>query len=99
MLRAIGNPIWAITVRQVESPLNVGTAVLAKSCRNRRIGFAGVVSAFGLSVLTMASGIGHLSGCDLNPTLPAGLAVGRRFPRKDVVAYVLSQVLGACAGA
>lgn len=61
--------------------------------------FVGVALAFGLTLLTMAYAIGHVSGCHLNPAVTVGLCVGGRFPARDVVPYVLAQVLGGIAGA
>ncbi|HEY1494976.1 MAG TPA: aquaporin Z, partial [Candidatus Solibacter sp.] len=76
-----------------------GSAVLAAAYPNLGIGFAGVALAFGLTVLTMAYAIGHISGCHLNPAVTVGLTVARRFPMKDLPYYVISQVLGGIAGA
>src|SRR5690348_10541459 len=76
-----------------------GSAVFAAAYPNLGIGFAGVALAFGLTVLTMAYAIGHVSGCHLNPAVSVGLFAGGRFPGKEVLPYVLAQVLGACAGA
>jgi len=76
-----------------------GSAVLAAAYPTLGIGFAGVALAFGLTVLTMAYAIGHVSGCHLNPAVSIGLFVGGRFPAKDVVPYIIVQVLGAVAGA
>ena len=83
-----------------------GSAVLAalftdpaNPSLNLGIGFVGVSLAFGLTVLTMAFAIGHISGCHLNPAVSVGLLVGGRFPSKDLVPYVIAQVLGAIAGA
>jgi aquaporin Z len=76
-----------------------GSAVLAAGIPNVGIGFLGVSFAFGLSVLTMAYAIGHISGCHLNPAVSVGLFVARRFPGKDVVPYVIAQTLGAIAAA
>src|SRR5580700_1449672 len=76
-----------------------GAAVLAAAYPSLGIGFAGVALAFGLTVLTMAYAIGHVSGCHLNPAVSIGLFVGGRFPAKDVVPYIIVQVLGAVAGA
>ena len=71
-----------------------GSAVLAAAFPNLGIGFLGVALAFGLTVLTMAFAIGHISGCHLNPAVSVGLWVGRRFPGKEVVPYVIAQVIG-----
>ena len=76
-----------------------GSAVLAAAFPEVGIGFAGVSLAFGLTVLTMAFAIGHISGCHLNPAVTAGLCVAKRFPAKEVIPYVVGQVLGAIAGA
>ena len=76
-----------------------GSAVLAAAFPHLGIGFAGVALAFGLTVLTMAYAIGHVSGCHLNPAVSVGLCVGGRFPVRDLVPYVIVQVLGAIAGA
>ena len=76
-----------------------GSAVLAAAYPNLGIGFAGVALAFGLTVLTMAYAIGHISGCHLNPAVTLGLWAGKRFESKDVVSYIVAQVLGAIAGA
>ena len=66
---------------------------------NLGIGLVGVSLAFGLTVLTMAYAIGHISGCHLNPAVTVGLTVGRRFPIAEVIPYIIAQVLGAAAGA
>jgi aquaporin Z len=76
-----------------------GSAVLAAAYPDLGIGFAGVSLAFGLTVLTMAYAIGHVSGCHLNPAVSVGLWAGGRFPARDIPGYVLAQVLGAAAGA
>jgi len=76
-----------------------GAAVLAAGFPVVGIGFAGVALAFGLTVLTMAFAIGHISGCHLNPAVSLGLLVGKRFPASDFIAYVIAQVLGGLAGA
>lgn len=76
-----------------------GSAVLAASYPALGIGFAGVSLAFGLTVLTMAYAIGHISGCHLNPAVTLGLWAGKRFPANEIVPYVIAQVLGAMAGA
>jgi aquaporin Z len=76
-----------------------GSAVLAAAFPAVGIGFAGVALAFGLTVLTMAFAIGHISGCHLNPAVSLGLVVGKRFPASDLPAYVIAQVLGAVAAA
>lgn len=76
-----------------------GSAVLAAAIPNVGIGLLGVSFAFGLTVLTMAYAIGHVSGCHLNPAVSIGLAVARRFQWRDVPQFVVAQVLGAIAAA
>jgi aquaporin Z len=76
-----------------------GSAVLAAAFPALGIGFAGVALAFGLSVLTMAYAIGHVSGCHLNPAVTIGLWAGRRFPASGIVPYIAAQLIGAIAGA
>ncbi len=76
-----------------------GSAVLAAAFPNLGIGLLGVSLAFGLTVLTMAFAIGHISGCHLNPAVTVGLATGRRFPWSEVIPYVIAQVIGAVAAA
>jgi aquaporin Z len=76
-----------------------GSAVLAAAFPSLGIGFAGVALAFGLTVLTMAFAIGHISGCHLNPAVSVGLVVGGRFPVSELLPYIVVQVLGAIAGA
>ena len=76
-----------------------GSAVLAAAYPNLGIGFAGVSLAFGLTVLTMAYAIGHISGCHLNPAVTFGLWAGKRFPANEILPYVVAQVLGAISGA
>ncbi len=76
-----------------------GSAVLAAAFPNVGIGLLGVSLAFGLTVLTMAYAIGHISGCHLNPAVTLGLWAGGRFNAKEIIPYILSQVLGAVAGA
>src|SRR4029079_13045572 len=76
-----------------------GSAVLAAAFPQLGIGFYGVALAFGLTVLRSAYAIGHLSGCHLNPAVSIGLAAGRRFPAKDLLAYVIAQIGGGIAGA
>ena len=76
-----------------------GSAVIAAAFPEVGIGLLGVSLAFGLSVLTMAYAIGHVSGCHLNPAVTVGLAAGGRFPAKDVVPYVVAQVIGAVIAA
>jgi aquaporin Z len=71
-----------------------GSAVLAAAFPQLGIGFLGVSLAFGLTVLTMAYAIGHISGCHLNPAVSVGLALSRRFPAIELPAYILSQVAG-----
>jgi aquaporin Z len=75
-----------------------GSAVLAAAFPGLGIGFVGVALAFGLTVLTMAYAIGHISGCHLNPAVSVGLVVGRRFPASELPAYVIAQVLGGITG-
>jgi aquaporin Z len=72
-----------------------GSAVLAAAFPNVGIGLLGVSFAFGLTVLTMAFTIGHISGCHLNPAVSVGLCVGGRFDAKDLPGYIIAQVLGA----
>ncbi|MGD9021319.1 MAG: aquaporin Z [Lysobacterales bacterium] len=76
-----------------------GSAVLAAGLPDVGIGYAGVALAFGLTVLTMAFAIGHISGCHLNPAVTLGLTVAGRFKAADVPAYVIAQVLGAIVAA
>lgn len=76
-----------------------GSAVFAAKFDTLGIGFAGVSLAFGLTVLTMAYAIGHISGCHLNPAVTFGLWAGKRFPAAEIVPYIIAQVLGAVAGA
>lgn len=76
-----------------------GSAVLAAAFPQLGIGFAGVALAFGLTVLTMAYAIGHISGCHLNPAVSVGLVAGKRFPASELLPYVVAQVLGGIAGA
>jgi aquaporin Z len=76
-----------------------GSAVLAAKFPEVGIGLLGVSLAFGLTVLTMAYAIGHISGCHLNPAVSLGLAVGGRFPSAELAPYVLAQVAGAITGA
>ena len=74
-----------------------GSAVLAAAFPALGIGFVGVSFAFGLTVLTMAFAIGHISGAHLNPAVSIGLVVGRRFSVRDLPAYILAQCAGAVA--
>jgi aquaporin Z len=76
-----------------------GSAVLAAAFPNVGIGLLGVALAFGLTVLTMAYAIGHISGCHLNPAVTVGLVVGGRFKSSDAGPYILAQVFGAIAAA
>jgi aquaporin Z len=76
-----------------------GSAVIAAGFPNVGIGLLGVSLAFGLTVVTMAYAIGHVSGCHLNPAVTVGLAAGGRFPAGQIVPYIASQVVGAVAGA
>ena len=72
-----------------------GSAVLAAGFPSLGIGFAGVSLAFGLTVLTMAFAIGHISGCHLNPAVSVGLVAGKRFPASELPHYIIAQVAGA----
>ena len=76
-----------------------GSAVLAAAFPTLGIGFLGVALAFGLTLLTMAYAIGHISGCHINPAVTLGLCVGKRFPAKEVLPYIVAQVIGAIAAA
>jgi aquaporin Z len=76
-----------------------GSAVLAAAYPDLGIGFLGVALAFGLTVLTMAAAIGHISGCHLNPAVTAGLVASGRVPAKDLIPYWVAQVAGGIAGA
>jgi aquaporin Z len=76
-----------------------GSAVLAAGIPNVGIGYAGVALAFGLTVLTMAFAIGHISGCHLNPAVSLGLVVSKRFPASELLPYVVAQVVGGIAAA
>lgn len=75
-----------------------GSAVLSAAYPDLGIGFVGVAFAFGLTVLTMAYAIGHISGCHLNPAVSIGLWAGGRFPAKDLAPYIVSQVIGGIVG-
>src|SRR6202012_1629158 len=76
-----------------------GSAVIAAGFPQVGIGLVGVSFAFGLTVLTMAYAIGHVSGCHLNPAVTVGLAAGGRFPTSDVLPYIVAQVVGAIIAA
>jgi aquaporin Z len=76
-----------------------GSAVIAAAFPQVGIGLLGVALAFGLTVLTMAYSIGHISGCHLNPAVTVGLAAGGRFPTSEIVPYVIAQVVGAIVAA
>lgn len=76
-----------------------GSAVIAAGFPNVGIGLLGVSLAFGLTVVTMAYAIGHISGCHLNPAVTVGLAAGGRFPSNQIIPYVVAQVVGAIVGA
>jgi aquaporin Z len=76
-----------------------GSAVLAAAFPQVGIGLAGVSLAFGLTVLTMAYSVGHISGCHLNPAVTIGLWAGKRFPAKDIAPYIVAQVVGAVIAA
>jgi aquaporin Z len=72
-----------------------GSAVIAAAFPGLGIGFVGVALAFGLTLLTMAYAIGHISGCHLNPAVSVGLAVAKRFPVSELLPYIVAQVAGA----
>src|SRR5947207_3426117 len=76
-----------------------GSAVLSAAFPNVGIGLLGVSLAFGLTVLTMAYAIGHISGCHLNPAVSVGLVVAKRFPASELLPYVVAQTVGAVAAA
>ena len=76
-----------------------GSAVLAAAFPQLGIGFHGVALAFGLTVLTMAYAVGHISGAHLNPAVSIGLVAGKRFPASDLLPYVIAQLLGAVSAA
>jgi aquaporin Z len=76
-----------------------GSAVLAASLPSVGIGLLGVSLAFGLTVMTMAYAIGHISGCHLNPAVSIGLAAARRFPVSELMPYIIAQIFGGIAGA
>jgi aquaporin Z len=76
-----------------------GSAVLAAGIPDLGLGYLGVSLAFGLTVVTMAYAIGHISGCHLNPAVSVGLVMGGRFSAKDLPFYVVAQVLGAVLAA
>jgi aquaporin Z len=76
-----------------------GAALISAAFPELGIGFLGVAFAFGLTLLTMCYAIGHISGCHINPAVTCGLVAGKRFPVKDLPAYIVAQVLGAIAAA
>jgi aquaporin Z len=76
-----------------------GSAVISAAFPNVGIGLLGVAFAFGLTVMTMAYAIGHVSGCHLNPAVSVGLWVARRFPASDLLPYIAAQIVGAVLGA
>src|SRR6478752_8742399 len=76
-----------------------GSAVLAATFPHVGIGLLGVSFAFGLTLLTMAYAIGHVSGCHINPAVTLGLAAGGRFPANQILPYVIAQVVGAVIAA
>lgn len=97
---ALGNRVAAEAVGTFWLVLGgCGSAVLAAAFPEVGIGLLGVSLAFGLTVLTMAYAIGHVSGCHLNPAVTAGLVVGGRFAAKDALPYVIAQVVGGALGA
>src|SRR3546814_19295383 len=71
-----------------------GSAIFAAAFPELGIGFAGVAMAFGMTLLTMCYAIGHISGCHINPAVTFGLVAGGRFPGRELVPYVVAQVLG-----
>jgi aquaporin Z len=76
-----------------------GSAVLAAAYPELGIGFMGVALAFGLTLLTMAYAIGHISGCHLNPAVSVGLWIGGRFDKKELLPYIIAQIVGGIIGA
>ena len=76
-----------------------GSAVLAAAYPELGIGFVGVSLAFGLTVLTMVYAIGHISGCHLNPAVSVGLWISGRFDKKDLIPYIVAQIIGGIVGA
>jgi aquaporin Z len=76
-----------------------GAVIITAGYPTLGIGFIGVALAFGLTVLTMAFALGHISGCHLNPAVSIGLVVGKRFPAKELPAYAIAQLVGAFIGA
>ncbi|MEO6912341.1 MAG: aquaporin Z [Edaphobacter sp.] len=74
-----------------------GSAVIAAAFPSLGIGYVGVALAFGLTLLTMAFAIGHISGCHLNPAVSVGLVVGKRFPARDLLPYIVAQLAGGIA--
>ena len=76
-----------------------GSAVLAAAFPDLGIGFAGVALAFGLTVLTMVYAVGHISGGHFNPAVTVGLCAGGRFPPRDVIPYIVAQVVGSISAA
>jgi aquaporin Z len=77
----------------------IGSAITAAAFPGLGIGFIGVSLAVGLTVMTMAYAIGHISGCHLNPAVSVGLVLGKRFPAKDLLPYIVAQVVGGAIGA
>src|SRR3978361_1378808 len=75
-----------------------GSAVIAAAFPQVGIGLVGVALAFGLTVVTMAYAIGHISGCHLNPAVSVGLVLGKRFPAKELLPYIAAQLVGGILG-
>src|SRR5688500_9613090 len=85
------------SARSPPAGADLGSAVLAAAFPDLGIGFAGVALAFGLTVLTMVYAVGHISGGHFNPAVSVGLFAGGRFAAKDLLPYIVAQVIGAIA--